>query len=66
MHLTRWGVVASTFVTAAERYLAAAPAADADSSASPGRRRWLAWMRRRRPAPAGVGIVSKAVPTGRG
>ncbi len=66
MHLTRWGVVASTFVTAAERYLAAAPAADADSSAPPRRRRWPAWTWRRRHAPAGVGIVSKPVPTGRG
>jgi hypothetical protein len=66
MHSTRWGIVATTFVPAAERYLAGAPAVDADSSVSPHRRRWPAWIRRRRPAPAGVGIVSKPVPTGRG
>ena len=66
MHCTRWGVVASTFVPAAERYLARAQAPDADSGASPGRRWWPAWIRRRRPAPTGVAIVVKPVPTGRG
>ena len=65
MHSTRWGVVATTFVPAAERYLAGRPAADADSSASPGRRWWPAWIHRRRAAPAGIALLGKPAPTGR-
>jgi hypothetical protein len=65
MHSTRWGIAATTFVPAAERYLAGAPAVDADSSASPDRRRWPAWIQRRRSAPAGMAMLGKPVPTGR-
>ena len=65
MHGTRWGIAATTFVPAAERYLAEAPAVDADNSASPRRRRWPAWIHRRRPAPAGIAMLGKPAPTGR-